>query len=80
MKEKSEKAGLKLNIQKTKIIASLEEKLWQTLKKLKSIDINFPANVHIVKAMVSLVVMYGCDSSTIKKVEHQRIDAIELWC
>ena len=47
---------------------------------LKSRDNTSLTKVCIVKAMVSLVVMYGCDSSTIKKVEHQRIDAIELWC
>ena len=47
---------------------------------LKSRDITLPTKVCIVKAMVFPVVMYGCDSSTIKKVEHQRIDAIELWC
>ena len=47
---------------------------------LKSRDINLPAKLHIVKAMVFLVVMYGCKSWTIKKAEHQRIDAVELWC
>ena len=47
---------------------------------LKSIDITLPTKVHIVKAMVFLVVMYGCESWTIKKPEHQRIDAFELWC
>ena len=47
---------------------------------LKSRDITLPAKVHLVKAMVSPVVMYGCDSWTIKKAEHQRIDASELWC
>ena len=47
---------------------------------LKSRDITLPTNVHIVKAMVFLVVMYGCESRTIKKVELQRIDASELWC
>ena len=47
---------------------------------LKSRDINLPTNVHLVKAMVFPVVMYGCKSYTIKKVEHQRIDAFELWC
>ena len=47
---------------------------------LKSRDITLPTNVHIVKAMVFLVVMYGCESWTIKKAEHQRIDAFELWC
>ena len=47
---------------------------------LKSRDITLPTKVHLVKAMVFPVVMYGCESWTIKKVEHQRIDAFELWC
>ena len=47
---------------------------------LKSRDITLPTKVHIVKAMVFLVVVYGCESWTIKKTEHQRIDAFELWC
>ena len=47
---------------------------------LKSRDITLPAKVHLVKAMVFLVVMYVCESWTIKIVEHQRIDAFELWC
>ena len=47
---------------------------------LKSRDITLPAKVHLVKAMVSPVVMYGCESWTIKKAEHRRIDAFELWC
>ena len=47
---------------------------------LKSRDITLPANVHLVKAMVFPVVMYGCESWTIKKAECQRIDAFELWC
>ena len=47
---------------------------------LKSIDITLPTKVCLVKAMVFLVVMYGCESWTIKKAEHQRIDAFELWC
>ena len=47
---------------------------------LKSRDITLSTNVHIVKAMVFPVVMYGLESWTIKKVEHQRIDALELWC
>ena len=47
---------------------------------LKNRDITLPKKVHIVKAMVFLVVMYGCESWTVKKVEHQRIDAVELWC
>ena len=47
---------------------------------LKSRDITFPKKVHLVKAMVFPVVMYGCESWTIKKAERQRIDAFELWC
>ena len=46
----------------------------------KSRDITLPTKVHLVKAMVFSVVMYGCESWTIKKAEHQRIDAFELWC
>ena len=46
----------------------------------KSRDITFPAKVRLVKAMVFPVVMYGCESWTVKKAEHQRIDAVELWC
>ena len=47
---------------------------------LKSRDITLPMKVHLVKAMVFPVVMYGCESWTVKKAEHQRIDAFELWC
>ena len=47
---------------------------------LKSRDITLPTKVHLVKAMVLSVVMYGCESWTIKKAEHRRIDAFELWC
>ena len=47
---------------------------------LKSRDITLPTKVHLVKAMVFPVVMYGCESWAIKKAEHQRIDAFELWC
>ena len=47
---------------------------------LKSRDITLPTKVHLVKAMVFPVVVYGCDSWTIKKAEHRRIDAFELWC
>ena len=46
----------------------------------KSIDITLPTKVHLVKAMVFPVVMYGCESWTVKKAEHERIDAFELWC
>ena len=47
---------------------------------LKSRDITLPTKVHLVKVMVYPVVMYGCECLTIKKAEHQRIDAFELWC
>ena len=47
---------------------------------LKSRDIALPTMVHLVKAMVFPVVMYGCESWTVKKAEHQKIDAFELWC
>ena len=122
VKEESEKAGLKLNIQKTKIMSSGPITSWQIdgekvetvsdfiflvskinansdcsheIKRcllleriamtnlgsvLKSRDIILPTKVHIVKAMVFPVVMYGCVTWTIKKPEHQRIDAFELWC
>ena len=122
MKEESEKAGLKLNIQKRKIMASGPITSWQIdeekleivsdfiflgskitvdgdcshkIKRhlllgrkamtnldsvLKSRDITLLTKVHIVKAMVFPVVMYGCESWAIKKAEHQRIDAFELWC
>ena len=123
MKAESEKVGLKLNIQKTKIMASGPTTSWeiggkewkqcQTLffwapkkvtadgdcsheiKKrlllgrkvmtnldsiLKSRDITLPTKVHLVKAMVFPVVMYGCESWTVKKAEHRRIDAFKLWC
>ena len=59
-------------------------KQWQTLFYLNSIfksrDITLPTMVHIVKAMVFPVVMYGCESWTVKKAEHRRLDAFELWC
>ena len=121
MKEESEEAGLKLNIQKTKIMASgpifmanrwdnngNSDRLyflglqnhgrWDSsheIKRslllgrkamtnqnsiLKSRDITLPTEVPLVKAMVLPVVMYGCDSWTIKKVECQIVDAFELWC
>ena len=119
VKEESEKVGLKLNIQKTKIMASSHITLWQIdgetvrdfilggskiiadgdcsheIKRylflgrkamtnldsiLKSRDITLLTKVHLVKAIIFLVVMYGCESWTIKQAEHQRIDAFELWC
>ena len=119
VKEESEKVGLKLNIQKTKIMASGPITSWQTdgetmeivrdyfwssqittdgdcsheIKSymllgrkamsnlysiLKSRDITLPTKVRLVKAMIFSVVMYGCESLTIKKAEHQSIDAFEL--
>ena len=122
VKEESEKVGLKLSIQKTKIMESGPITSWQidgeTLETvtdfivlgskitadgycsheikrylllgrkamtnldstLKSRDITLPTKVCLVKAMVFQVVMYGCESWTIKKAELQRIDAFELWC
>ena len=122
VKEESEKVGLKLNIQKTKIMASGPIASWQTdgetvetvsdfivwgskitadgdcsheIKRrlllgrkvmtkldsiLKSRDISLPTKVHLVKAMVFPVVMYGCESWTIKRAERRKIDAFQLWC
>ena len=122
VKEESEKAGLKLNIQKTKIMASGPITSWQIdgeivetaadftlggskltadgdcsyeMKRrlllgskvttnldsiLKSRDITLSTKVHLIKAVVFPVVMYGCESWTIKKAECQRIDAFELGC
>ena len=119
VKEEREKVGLKLNIQKMKIMASGPITSWQIdgetvsdfiflgskitadgdcsheIKRrfllgrkvitnldsiLKSRDITWPTNVHVVKAMVFPVVMYGCESWTVKKAEHRRIDAFDLWC
>ena len=115
VKEEREKVFLKLNIQKTKIMASGPITSWEIdgetvsafiflgskslqmviaamkLKdtnseeeKLDSIfksrDITLPTKVHLVKAMVFLVVVYGCESWTIRNAECQRIDAFELWC
>ena len=67
---------------KLKDACSLEGKLWSINLEsiLKSRDITLPTKVHLVKAMVFPVVTYGCESWTIKKAEHQRIDAFELWC
>ena len=117
--KESEKVGLKLNIQKTEIMASgpitsweidvetvsdfifggskitadgdcsheikrhllLERKVMTNLDSiLKSREITLPTKVHLVKAMVFPVVMYRCESWTIKKAECQRIDTFELWC
>ena len=66
---------------KLKDTCSLEKKAMTHLDSiLKSRDITLPTKVHLVKAMVFPVVMYGCDSWTITKAEHQRIDALDLWC
>ena len=122
VKKESEKVALKLNIQKTKIMASGPITSWQIdgqtmetvrdfvflgsritadgdcsheIKRclllkgkamtnldsiLKSRDITLLTKVHLANAMVSPVVMYGCESWTVKKAEHQIIDAFELWC
>ena len=122
VKEESEKVGLKLNIQKMKIMASGPITSWEidgetveivsdfifggskltadgdcsheikrhlllgrkAMTNLESIlkirDITLPTKVCIIKAMLFPVVMYGCESWTIKNAEHQRIDAFELWC
>ena len=122
VKEEGEKVGLKLNIQKMKIMASGPITSWEIdgetvetvsdfmflgskitadgdcsheIKRclllgrkvmtipdsmLKSRDITLPTKVRLVKAMVFYVVMYGCESWTVKKAECQRIDAFELWC
>ena len=122
MQEKSEKVGLKLNIQKTKIMASGPITSWeidgetvQTVRDfilwgskitadgdcsheikrclllgrkvmtnldsiLKSRDITLSTKVHLVKAVVFPVVMYGYESWTVKKAEHRTFDAFELWC
>ena len=125
VKEESEKAALKLNIQKIKVMASgyitpwqingetmetvtnfiflgskftadddcsheikrrllLERKAMTKIlvidSKLKSRDITSLAKVHIIKAVVFPVVMHGCESWTVKKADHRRIDAFELWC
>uniref|UniRef100_A0AC11DFV7 Uncharacterized protein n=1 Tax=Ovis aries TaxID=9940 RepID=A0AC11DFV7_SHEEP len=119
VKEESEKVGLKLNIEKTKIVASGPITSWQIdgetvsdfiflgskitadgdcsheIKRrlllgrkvmtnldsiFKSRDITLPTKVHLVKAMVFPVVMYGCESWAVKTAERRRIDAFELWC
>ena len=122
VKEETEKVGLKLNIQKTEIMASGLITSWEIdgetvetvadftflgskitedgdysheIKRrlllgrkvmtyldsiLKTRDTTLPIKVHLVKAMVFPVVMYGCESWTIKKAERRRIDAFELWC
>ena len=66
---------------KSKDVCSLEKKAMTNLSSiLKSRDITLPTNVHLVKAMVFPVVMYGCESWTMRKAEHWRIHAFELWC
>ena len=122
VKEENEKVGLKLNMQKTKIMASSPISSWEIGREtvetvsgfilggskitadgdysheikrclllgrkvmtnldsiLKGRDIPLPAKVHLVKAMVFPVVMYGCESWTVKKAECRKIDAFEVWC
>ena len=84
VKEKSEKTGLKLSIQKTKLKLKTCapwkkncDKFRQCMKKQRH---HFANKGRIVKAMVFPGVVHGCESWTIKKVEHQRIDAFKLWC
>ena len=118
VKVESEKAGLKLNIQKTKIMASgaitsweidgetvadfifwgpritadgdcsheikrrllLGRKVMTNLDSISKAETTLPTKIRLVKAMVFPVVMHGCESWTLKKAEHQRIDSFELWC
>ena len=77
VKEESEKVGLKLNIQKTKIMASDPITSWQIDGETMETVADFILGG---SKIVFLVVMYGCESSTIKKAERRRIDAFELWC
>ena len=65
---------------KIKTLAPWKKSYHKPISILKSRDIILPTKVYIVKAMVFPVVMYGCESWTVKKAEHQRIDAFELWC
>ena len=65
---------------KLKDACSFKKSYDKSRQHTKSRDITLPTKVHLVKAMVFLVVMYGCESWTIKKAEHWRIDAFELWC
>ena len=62
------------------MLTSWKESYDQLDSILKSRDISLPTKVHLVKAMVFPVVMYGCESWTVKKAEHQRIHTFELWC
>ena len=64
---------------KLKDAYSLEEKLWPTETSYLKADITLPTKVRLVKAMAFLVVVYGCESWTVKKAERQRIDAFALW-
>ena len=80
VKEKSEKVGLKLSIQKTKIMASGPITSWQIGGETVETVRDFILGGSKIKAMVFPVVMYGCETWTIKKAESQRIDALELWC
>ena len=81
VKVESENVGLKLNIQKMEIRAPITSWQIDNLDSiLKSRDITLPTKVCLGKAMVFTVVMYGCESWTVKKAEGRRIDAFELWC
>ena len=65
---------------KLKITYSLEENLWQPRQHIKKEETSLPTKIWLVKAMLFPVVMYGCESRTIKKAEHRRTHAFELWC
>ena len=79
--KKKKNASLNLSIEEIKIMVSDIIKIMSNLDSiLKSRDITLPTKVYLVKAMVFPVVVYGCESWTIKKAEHWRIDAFELWC
>ena len=65
--------------QRRDLFSSTHKKTWEPSSE-KSRDITFPTKVHLVKAMVFPEVMYRCESWTIKKAEHQRVDAFDLWC
>ena len=78
---KKKNASLNFSIEEIKIMESDIIKIMSNLDSiLKSRDNTLPTKVHLVKAMVFLVVMYGCESLTLRKAEHWRIDAFELWC
>ena len=84
VKEKSEKSGLKLSIQKTKLklktCAPLKKNCDKSRQCMKKQRHHFANKGRIVKAMVFPIVMYRCESCSVKKAEHRRMDAFELWC